>query len=88
MRRRKILLFALLLLFLVLAALYLLNFRAPAKTMLANSPPNNNPTDNNPENPKGPVLVVPENPFGTLGMMSALAAGFGLFAMKKTKKWL
>ncbi len=84
MSKRKILLLALLLMFLALLTLYMLNFRAPAQSTLANPPP----IDNNPENPKAPVLVVPENPLGTLGMISALAAGFGLFVMTKKKKLL
>lgn len=37
------------------------------------NPPQNTP-DANP--PKGPLLTVPENPFGALGLMSAIALAF------------
>jgi hypothetical protein len=37
------------------------------------NPPQNTP-DTNP--PKGPLLTVPENPFGVLGLMSAIVLAF------------
>lgn len=40
---------------------------------------------NPPENPKEPQLVIPESPLGTLGLISALAAGFGIFEIIKKK---
>jgi len=86
MSKRKILLFALILLFLVLSTLYLLNYRTPNDTTLASPPPQNNPTSDGESTPKGPVLTVPESPIGTIGMISALMAGLGLFATTKRKK--
>jgi len=85
MSKGKILLLAFILLFLTLSALYVLNYRTPAQTTLANPPTNDNPT-NDTDKPKSPVLVVPENPIGTIGMLTALMAGFGLFIITKKKK--
>lgn len=38
------------------------------------------------DKPKGPVLVVPENPLGIIGLMSAFAAGLGIFGIAKKRK--
>jgi hypothetical protein len=35
--------------------------------------------------PDGPLFVVPESSLGTLGLVSALMAAFGLFAIKNKK---
>ena len=43
------------------------------------SPPQSNP----PEIPEGPEFVIPESPLGTLALISALAAAFGVFALAK-----
>jgi hypothetical protein len=37
------------------------------------NPPQNTP---NTDPPKGPLLTVPENPFGVLGLMSAIVLAF------------
>lgn len=34
---------------------------------------------------EAPELVIPEAPLGILGLISALAAGFGIFAMTKKR---
>jgi hypothetical protein len=39
------------------------------------------PTDD----PEGPLFVVPENTLGTIGLISALMIGFGVFAIKNKK---
>ena len=38
------------------------------------------------ENPEEPQLVIPESPIGTLGLVNALAAGFGMFAILKKRR--
>lgn len=40
---------------------------------------------NTPPPSEGPELVIPEVPLGILGLISALAAGFGIFAMAKKR---
>jgi len=40
-------------------------------------------SDNSQLNPPGPTFVVPESPLGTLGIISAFALAFGIFAHKK-----
>jgi len=52
----------------------------------AQSTEENQPQDNTPESPEGPQLVVPESPVGTLGLISALAAGFGIFTITKKRR--
>lgn len=48
-----------------------------------NPPPQENP-DVNP--PKGPLLTVPESPFGALGLLSAIAlALFASYALSKNQ---
>jgi hypothetical protein len=39
-----------------------------------------------PEIPEEPQLVIPESPVGTLGLITALAAGFGTFTIMKKRK--
>lgn len=39
-----------------------------------------------PNTPEGSVFVIPESPLGTLGLISALAAALGLFALGKKKQ--
>jgi len=46
----------------------------------------NSPQNNPPESPEEPLFVIPENPVGTLGMISALAAAFVIFASIKKKR--
>ncbi len=43
------------------------------------SSPQNNP----PEIPEGPEFVIPESPLGTLALISAFSAAFGVFALSK-----
>jgi len=45
--------------------------------------------ENQPQNPppsEGPELEVPESPLGTIGLITAITAAFGLFAVIKQKK--
>jgi len=45
--------------------------------------------ENQPQNPppsEGPELEVPESPLGTIGLITAIAVAFGLFAVVKQKK--
>lgn len=48
----------------------------------ANNPPNTAPTDNK---PKGPLLVVPEDPAGVFGLLIAFLAGLGIFGLVKRR---
>jgi hypothetical protein len=51
------------------------------------TPSEGNPSqENDGADPKGPLLVVPENAIGTLGLMSALVFAFGIFVVAKRRK--
>jgi hypothetical protein len=55
------------------------------------NPSQNGPTDlpegpTEPELPQNPLLVVPEISIGTLGLISAFAAAFGMFALMHKRK--
>lgn len=77
------LLAALLALLALLLVLYRLNF---AQNTVANNSEEIQAQDDTQDEPKGPVLVVPENPLGIIGLMSAFAAGLGIFGITKRKK--
>ena len=64
----------------ILVVSYNLHYNNIAKS--SESQPQNNP----PDLPEGPEFVIPESPIGTLGLISALAAGFGMFAIMKKRK--
>lgn len=65
----------------VLVASYSMNYRN-----IPESSEDNQPQNNPPENTEEPQLVIPESPIGTLGLISALAAGFGMFALLKKRR--
>lgn len=64
----------------VLVASYSMNYRNIPKNTEDNQPQNNPP-----ENTEEPQLVIPESPIGALGLISALAAGFGMFIIMKKR---
>ena len=64
-----------------LVAFYFMNYRN-----ISENTEDNQPQSNPPENTEEPQLVIPENPIGTLGLISALAAGFGMFAIMKRRR--
>ena len=64
----------------VLVASYSINYRNIPKNT-----ENNQPQNNPPENTE-PQLVIPESRLGTLGLISALATGFGMFALLKKRR--
>jgi hypothetical protein len=84
-RRRKLFVIgvciACILLVLILASSFLNNGNTATQ-----SPPSNMETLN--PNPKEPLLVVPENPLGTLGIVSSLVAAIGLYVFVKKEKQL
>jgi len=79
MSRRKLVIIVLTLVCIILAISYTLNFY---KAKSSNGQPENPPA----ENPEGPEFMVPESPIGILGIISALAAAFGVFAVAKKRK--
>lgn len=66
----------------VLVASYSMNYHNIPKNTEDNQPQNNPP-----ENTEEPQLVIPESPIGTLGLISALAAGFGMFTIMKKRRY-
>ena len=64
-----------------LVAFYFMNYRN-----ISENTEDNQPQSNPPENTEEPQLVILENPIGTLGLISALAAGFGMFAIMEKRK--
>ena len=71
---------ALVCLSLILVVSYNLYYNGVAKN--SESQPQDNPSDL----PEGPEFVIPEGPIGTLGLVSALAAAFGIFAVASKRK--
>jgi len=65
----------------VLVAFYFMSYRN-----ISENTEDNQPQSNPPESTEEPQLVIPENPIGTLGLISALAAGFGMFAILKKRR--
>ena len=81
MSKKKMFLVMCTIVLVVLVAFYFVNYRdVPANTE------NDQPQSTSPENTEGPQLVIPETPIGTLGLISALAAGFGMFALLKKRR--
>ena len=72
---------ALALVFIILATFYIMNNPNTIQSTEEDQPQNNPP-----ESPEEPQLVVPESPIGTLGLISALAAGFGIFTIMKKRR--
>jgi len=81
MSRRKLVVIVLTLVCIILAVSYILNYYNKAKS--SEGQPENTPT----ETQEGPEFVVPESPIGILGIISALAVAFGLFAVAKKRKY-
>jgi hypothetical protein len=40
----------------------------------------------NPQSSDAPVFVIPENPLGTIGLISGLVVAFGIFALRKRQE--
>ena len=77
MSKRKSLLILLAILCLVMVFSYtIINYNSSQNNEV--SQPQNTPPPS-----EGPELTIPEAPLGILGLISALAAGFGIFAMTK-----
>jgi hypothetical protein len=67
----------------LLLMLYRLNF---AQNSAAKDSEEIQPQNDTQDKPKGPILVVPENPLGIIGLMTAFAAGLGIFGITKKKE--
>ena len=65
---------------LILIAAYNINTNTPKTS--ENPPPNNSPEENLPES----IFVIPENPVGTLGLISAIATALAVFAIANKRK--
>lgn len=90
MSKRKGLLILLLLIFLVaILSIVLLKF-TPTQTIAGDEPENTSPPPETPEQEtpelEPPELVIPEAPLGTLGLISAIAIGFGTFALLSRRR--
>ena len=70
----------------ILLVLFLASRFLNSGNITAQSPPSNLETLNPDSNPNEPLLVVPENPIGTLGVISSLASAIGLYVMVKKKR--
>jgi Na+-transporting methylmalonyl-CoA/oxaloacetate decarboxylase gamma subunit len=85
MSRRKGLLVLLILIFLVaILSTILLKFN-PTQTIADDEPETTSPPPETPE-PETPELVIPEAPLGTLGLVSAVAIGFGTFTLLSRRR--
>ena len=92
MSRKKLSLGFLILICIILIVSYTILHYNAAKITEENQPQDNPadnpevPQDNPADNPEGPLLVIPETPVGTLGLISALAGGFGTFTIMKKRR--
>ena len=84
MSKKATLLIALAVILIVLTASYTINYYNTAQN--TGETPSQNPPEEPPETPEGPQFVIPESPLGTLGLISALAAGFGMFTIIMKKR--
>ena len=81
MNRKKIVVPALIgLLCFAIILIYTFNY---ANQPTANATPDKTLDDNDDGNE--PVFVIPENEFGTIGLISSLTAAFGIFAVTRKK---
>lgn len=81
MQRKRRLLILLATIGIILTLLYVLNgLRVPQSTTAQTT--EGDPMQNDlPENINRPEFVIPEAPLGTLGLISAIAMGFGAFTL-------
>ena len=82
MSRRRRSLILVLIIVLALALFFALTRFGGERNNGANNLPNTEPTNNK---PKGPLLVVPENPAGVFGLLIAFLAGLGIFGVVKRR---
>ena len=81
MNRKKIVVPALIgILCLAILLIYAFNY---SNQPTANATPDETLENNDDGN--DPVFVIPENEFGTIGLISGLAAAFGVFAVTRKK---
>jgi hypothetical protein len=90
---RKKLLMGLLALACIIIAVFTAVYYNATENVEENQPQGNSPEipeesqiPEEPEIPEEPQLVIPESPAGTLGFITALAAGFGTFTIMKKRK--
>ena len=81
MSKRKLSIIIIALALILIATSYVVNNRG---TIQAGG--KDQPQGDSTQKPKEPVLVVPENPLGVLGMISAFVAGLGMFIITKKRK--
>jgi hypothetical protein len=75
MSKKKILYLLLAVASIAIILALLLSLNAPTGSGTQNPPANSG-------KPEEPIFVIPENPLGTIGLLSALAVAFGIFALK------
>jgi len=80
MFKRKSLLILLAIVCLAVVLFYAIYGNNMAQTTGENQPESNSPPSEKPE------FVVPESPLGVLGLISALAAGFGIFVIMNKRR--
>jgi hypothetical protein len=80
MSKRKSLLILLAIICSAVVFFYAIKGNNMAQNTGENQPESNSPPSEEPE------FVVPESPLGTLALISALAAGFGIFIIKNKRK--
>ena len=84
MSKRKLILSAIIvLIFVGIIMTFVLNLSNHPSAAVAT--PDNLPSEN-PENSDAPVFVIPENPLGSIGLISGLAVAFGIFALRKRQE--
>ena len=82
MSKKKTLLLLLAIICVAIILAYTMNLNSASPNTPENQSGNHSETSEQ-ETPEGPMFVVPENPLGTLGLISAFVVAFGVFALKK-----
>jgi len=81
--KKATLLFAFLLIAIIIGSILTINYYGPRPSANDNQQEQEN---NPPENPDESLLVIPESPLGTLGIIVALIAAFSAFAVVKKRR--
>ncbi len=81
MQRKRRLLILLAIIGIALTLLYILDGSRLPQDTTPQTTEGDQTQNNPPENIESPEFVIPENPLGTLGLISATAMGFGVFTL-------
>ena len=85
MSKRKLVYSILMVLILAVVLISVVGFQLASSSLPTDSAAAPVDASNGIDGPNGPLLVVPENPFGVLGLLGAFASAFAVYSLKKKK---